>query len=120
MIPKTLGVSSPTDASVVRNFRMNFDLVLQRIRELNVLAGEGECFVQSTATGAQLAKKEPIQLSLHSNGIVMFDGPFRSYQEQSTQVSFAKLLRGKCGTLKRILWWLKSSFDPLHSSACKI
>ncbi len=65
---------------------MNFDLVLQRIRELNILAGEGECFVQSTATGAQLAKKDPIRLSLYSNGIVMFDGPFRSYREHSTQV----------------------------------
>lgn len=66
---------------------MNFDLVLQRVKELNVLAGEGEYYIQSTATGAQLAKKDPIQLSLYSNGIVMFDGPFRSYQERSTQVS---------------------------------
>lgn len=65
---------------------MNFDLVLQRIRELNILAGDSECFVRSTATGARLAKKHPIHLSLYSNGIVMFDGPFRSYQEQSTQV----------------------------------
>lgn len=66
---------------------MNFDLVLQRIKELNVLAGDGECFIKSTATGAQLAKKDTIRLSLYSNGIVMFDGPFRSYQEHSTQVS---------------------------------
>lgn len=65
---------------------MNFDLVLERIRELNILAGDGECFVQSTATGARLAKKHPIHLSLYSNGIVMFDGPFRSYQEHSTKV----------------------------------
>lgn len=70
---------------------MNFDLVVQRIRELNILTGDGECFVRSTATGAQLAKKDPIQLSLYSNGIVMFDGPFRSYQENSTQVSLRKL-----------------------------
>lgn len=66
---------------------MNFDLVLQRIKELNVLAGEGESFVRSTATGAQLARKDPVRLSLYSNGIVMFEGPFRSYQEHSTQVS---------------------------------
>lgn len=73
---------------MVRNFNMNFDLVLQRVKELNVLAGEGESFVQSTATGAQLTRKEPIRLRLYSNGIVMFDGPFRSYQEHSTQVSW--------------------------------
>ncbi|XP_044062978.1 UBX domain-containing protein 11 [Siniperca chuatsi] len=82
------------DASVVRNIHINFDLVLQRIKELNVLAGEGECFVQSTATGAQLAKKDPIQLSLYSNGIVMFDGPFRSYQEHSTQECMQDLMDG--------------------------
>lgn len=72
--------------SVVRNFSMDFDLVLQRIKELNILAGEGESFVQTTATGAQLTRKDPIQLRLYRNGIVMFDGPFRSYQDHSTQV----------------------------------
>lgn len=66
---------------------MNFDLVLQRIGELNVLAGEGESFVQSTATGAQLVTKQPVRLSLYRDGVVMFDGPFRSYQDPSTQVS---------------------------------
>lgn len=71
---------------------MNFDLVLQRIKELNILAGEGECFVRSTARGAELAKKDPIKLRLYSNGIVMFDGPFRSYQEHSTQVSLQNLM----------------------------
>ncbi|XP_040900438.1 UBX domain-containing protein 11 [Toxotes jaculatrix] len=80
--------------SRVKGFHMNFDLVLQRIRELNILAGEGESYVQSTATGAQLAKKDPIQLRLYCNGIVMFDGPFRSYQEQSTQQCMQDLMDG--------------------------
>ncbi|XP_068614740.1 UBX domain-containing protein 11 [Brachionichthys hirsutus] len=82
------------DASAVGNFHMNFDLVLQRIRDLNFLAGEGECFVQSTITGAQLAKKNPIGLSLYRNGIVMFDGPFRSYQEQSARQCMQDLMDG--------------------------
>ncbi|CAJ1061544.1 UBX domain-containing protein 11 [Xyrichtys novacula] len=80
--------------SEVKNFHMNFDLVLQRIRELNILAGEGESFIQSTSTGAQLAKKDSIQLRFYSNGIVMFDGPFRSYQEQSTQQFIQDLMDG--------------------------
>uniref|UniRef100_A0A3P9NVD0 UBX domain-containing protein 11 n=1 Tax=Poecilia reticulata TaxID=8081 RepID=A0A3P9NVD0_POERE len=75
-------------------FQMNFDLVLRRIRELNVLAGEGESFVQATGTGAKLAKKDPIQLRLYRNGIVMFDGPFRSYQEHSTQQCMQDLMDG--------------------------
>uniref|UniRef100_A0A3P9CW25 UBX domain-containing protein 11 n=1 Tax=Maylandia zebra TaxID=106582 RepID=A0A3P9CW25_9CICH len=77
-----------------RGVHINFDLVLQRIRELNVLLGEGESFVQMTATGAQLAKKDPIPLRLYRNGIVMFDGPFRSYQEHSTQQCMQDLMDG--------------------------
>ncbi|XP_071381533.1 UBX domain-containing protein 11 [Centroberyx affinis] len=87
------GVWQP-GSSVVRNFCMNFDLVLQNIRELNILAGEGESFVQATARGAQLARQEPIQLRLYSNGIVMFDGPFRFYQERSTQQCMQDLMDG--------------------------
>ncbi|XP_031708771.1 UBX domain-containing protein 11 [Anarrhichthys ocellatus] len=86
--------SEQPDASVARSFYMNFDLALQRIRELNILAGEGECFVQSTATGAHLARKDPIQLGLYRNGIVMFEGPFRSYQEHSTQRCMQELMDG--------------------------
>ncbi|XP_029306803.1 UBX domain-containing protein 11 isoform X2 [Cottoperca gobio] len=82
------------DAFMVRSFHMNFDLVVQRIKELNIMAGEGECFVQSTSTGGHLTKKDPIQLSLYSNGIVMFEGPFRSYQEHSTQRCMQDLMDG--------------------------
>ncbi|XP_030015221.1 UBX domain-containing protein 11 [Sphaeramia orbicularis] len=80
--------------SSVGSFHMNFDLVLQRIKELNVVAGEGECFVQTTATGGHLAQKKPIQLRLYRNGIVMFNGPFRSYQEHSTQQCMQDLMDG--------------------------
>lgn len=69
---------------------MNFDLVLQNIKELNSLTGERDCFIQPTATGAKLVKQQSVRLTLYSNGIVMFDGPFRSYQEPSTQVSVAR------------------------------
>ncbi|XP_060937991.1 UBX domain-containing protein 11 [Limanda limanda] len=76
------------------NFYMNFNLVLQRIKELNILAGEGESYVRSTATGAQLAQRDPVHLRLYSNGIVMFDGPFRSYREPSTQQCMQDLMDG--------------------------
>uniref|UniRef100_A0A3Q3GYC6 UBX domain-containing protein 11 n=1 Tax=Kryptolebias marmoratus TaxID=37003 RepID=A0A3Q3GYC6_KRYMA len=77
-----------------RSFCMNFDLVLRRIRELNVLTGEGEAFVQATACGAKLARKDPVQLWLYSNGILMFNGPFRSYQEHSTQQCMQDIMDG--------------------------
>ncbi|XP_063341900.1 UBX domain-containing protein 11 [Pelmatolapia mariae] len=88
------GDPAERETSGARGFHINFDLVLQRIRELNVLLGEGESFVQMTATGAQLAKKDPIPLRLYRNGIVMFDGPFRSYQEHSTQQCMQDLMDG--------------------------
>ncbi|TNN76298.1 UBX domain-containing protein 11 [Liparis tanakae] len=88
------GASEQPDSPLVRGFNMDFDLVLQRTSALNILAGEGESFVQSTATGAQFAQKDPIQLSLYRNGIVMFEGPFRSYQEHSTQRCMQDLMDG--------------------------
>ncbi|XP_041961708.1 UBX domain-containing protein 11 isoform X1 [Alosa sapidissima] len=75
-------------------FRMNFDLVLANIRELNVLAGEGESYVKAVPGGAQLAQRTPIPLQLYSNGIVMFSGPFRSYDEPSTQQCMQDLMDG--------------------------
>lgn len=68
---------------------MNFDLVLQNIRELNSLTGERDCFVQPTATGAKLVKQHSVRLALYSNGMALQDGPFRSYLEPSTQVGGA-------------------------------
>ncbi|XP_030605101.1 UBX domain-containing protein 11 [Archocentrus centrarchus] len=91
---KVTGDPAQQEMSGGRGFDMNFDLVLQRIRELNIFAGEGESFVQTTATGAQLATKDPIPLRLYRNGIVMFDGPFRSYQEHSTQQCMQDLMDG--------------------------
>ncbi|XP_062394485.1 UBX domain-containing protein 11 isoform X2 [Sardina pilchardus] len=75
-------------------FRMNFDLVLANIRELNVLAGEGESYVKVVPGGAQLAQRTAIPLQLYSNGIVMFSGPFRSYDEPSTQLCMQDLADG--------------------------
>uniref|UniRef100_A0A1A7YDQ4 UBX domain-containing protein 11 n=1 Tax=Iconisemion striatum TaxID=60296 RepID=A0A1A7YDQ4_9TELE len=80
--------------SPARSFSMNFDLVLQRIQDLNILTGEGQCFIQTTASGAKLAKKDPVPLKLYGNGIMMFDGPFRSFQEQSTQRCMQDLMDG--------------------------
>ncbi|KAJ3598332.1 hypothetical protein NHX12_001843 [Muraenolepis orangiensis] len=75
-------------------FQVNFDLVVWNIRQLNLVAGEGECVVQATAVGAQLAIRETVPLRLYSNGIVMFEGPFRSHQEPSTQWCLQNLMDG--------------------------
>ncbi|XP_048882330.1 UBX domain-containing protein 11-like isoform X3 [Brienomyrus brachyistius] len=75
--------------TVTRNFCVNFDLVLQSIRDLNILAGEGECRVEVTKGGARLTRKAPVPsvpITLYKNGILVFEGPFRAFQEPSTQI----------------------------------
>ncbi|XP_031431751.1 UBX domain-containing protein 11 [Clupea harengus] len=80
--------------SMVREFRMNFDLVLENVMDLNVLAGEGESYVKAVPGGAQLAQQSPIPLRLYRNGILMFNGPFRSYEEPCTQQCMQDLMDG--------------------------
>uniref|UniRef100_A0A8C7CNI3 UBX domain-containing protein 11 n=1 Tax=Oncorhynchus kisutch TaxID=8019 RepID=A0A8C7CNI3_ONCKI len=88
------GVRQPETSVARRNFQINFDLVLQNIQQLNILAGEGESYVRVTSRGAQLAQQHLIPLRLYSNGIFMFNGPFRSYQEASTQQCMQDLMDG--------------------------
>ncbi|KAJ0047427.1 hypothetical protein NL108_001324 [Boleophthalmus pectinirostris] len=88
------GLWTPSGAPADRRFHFNFDLVLEKIQELNILAGEGETYIQTTTTGAQLAQQEPVELWLYQNGIVMFDGPFRTYREQKTQQFMQDLMDG--------------------------
>lgn len=71
-----------------KSFKMNYDLVMQNIQELNIVAGEGESHVTAIPGGAKLTQKSSIPLWLYKNGIVMFSGPFRSYQEPTTQVEW--------------------------------
>ncbi len=43
-----------TGVSVPQQFKMDFDLVLENINELNTLAGEGIAKIQHTTDGARL------------------------------------------------------------------
>ncbi|XP_024122849.1 UBX domain-containing protein 11 isoform X1 [Oryzias melastigma] len=77
-----------------RRFHIDFNLVLQNIHELNAIAAEEELFVQTTARGGTLSRKDPVQLKLFRNGMVMSDEPFRSYQEHSTQQFMQDIVDG--------------------------
>ncbi|XP_072515846.1 UBX domain-containing protein 11 isoform X2 [Salminus brasiliensis] len=84
----------PPGASLVRGFSMNFDLVLRNVQDLNILAGEGQSCVTSVPGGARLTQPDPVPLQLYRNGIMMFNGPFRSYQDPSTQRCLQDLMDG--------------------------
>ncbi|KAK7478069.1 hypothetical protein BaRGS_00030675 [Batillaria attramentaria] len=76
--------STPVTKGRGEPFNIDFDLLLANIRDLNVIAGEGEARVQRTVDGARLKRPDPIPLTLYSNGIIMFEGPFRPYSDPTT------------------------------------
>uniref|UniRef100_UPI00398EA16D UBX domain-containing protein 11 isoform X2 n=1 Tax=Pristiophorus japonicus TaxID=55135 RepID=UPI00398EA16D len=83
----------PGDAAMT-SFQMEFNLVIENIKDLNILAGEGEARVEHTTGGARLKRPDPIALTLFKNGIVMFNGPFRSFNEPSTQQCMQDIMDG--------------------------
>lgn len=83
----------PGDATT-KYSQINFDLVQQNIKDLNILAGEGEAAVEHVTGGARLKRPDPIPLTLFQNGIVMFNGPFRSFSQPSTQRCMQDIMDG--------------------------
>uniref|UniRef100_A0A674J7I1 UBX domain-containing protein 11 n=1 Tax=Terrapene triunguis TaxID=2587831 RepID=A0A674J7I1_9SAUR len=80
--------------STVSKHPIDFDLILENLKDLNVLAGEGVSQIERTAGGARLRQPQSIALTFYQNGIVMFNGPFRSYEEPSTQQCLQDIMDG--------------------------
>ncbi|XP_054855141.1 UBX domain-containing protein 11 isoform X2 [Eublepharis macularius] len=87
------GLWKPGD-SVVPESSINFDTIFENLKDLNVLAGEGVSQIEHVAGGARLRQLDPVPLTFYQNGIVMFNGPFRSYEEPSTQQCLRDLMDG--------------------------
>ncbi|XP_038078816.1 UBX domain-containing protein 11-like [Patiria miniata] len=84
-------------ASVVQPegpFHVDFDRIIKNIKELNVVAGDGEKRIRHTVSGARFVAPDPVPLTLYANGIYMFNGPFRSYEEPTTQRCVQDLMDG--------------------------
>ncbi|XP_075051871.1 UBX domain-containing protein 11 isoform X2 [Mixophyes fleayi] len=77
-----------------QSFHLDFDLILENLRDLNVLGGEGESHIEYKERTARLRPPEPVPLTFYNNGIIMFQGPFRSYQEASTQQCLRDIMDG--------------------------
>uniref|UniRef100_A0A8C3KPB7 UBX domain-containing protein 11 n=1 Tax=Calidris pygmaea TaxID=425635 RepID=A0A8C3KPB7_9CHAR len=73
---------------------IDFDLILENVKDLNVLAGEGISQIEHTPGGARLRQPKPLPLTLYQNGIVMFNGPFRPYEDPSTQQCLQDIMDG--------------------------
>ncbi|XP_047664701.1 UBX domain-containing protein 11 isoform X2 [Tachysurus fulvidraco] len=86
--------SQQAGASLVRTFSVNFDLVLQNIRDLNVLAGEAGTRITFVPGGAKLTQQPAVDLKLYRDGMLMSHGPFRAYTEPQTQRFLQELMGG--------------------------
>ncbi|KAM9532348.1 UBX domain-containing protein 11 isoform 1-T1 [Guaruba guarouba] len=80
--------------AVVPQHHIDFDLLLEKVKDLNLLAGEGISYIKHMPGGARLRQPEPLPLTLYQNGIVMFNGPFRPYEDPSTQQCLQDIMDG--------------------------
>ncbi|XP_062818817.1 UBX domain-containing protein 11 isoform X2 [Anolis carolinensis] len=84
---------TPED-NILSGTPINLDLIFENLKDLNILAGEGESKVEHTTGGARLKQRRAIPLTFYQNGIVMFNGPFRPYEEPSTQRCLRDIMDG--------------------------
>ena len=87
---KTSGTTSAhsfwnPESAVPESFKVNFNLVVKNIEELNMLSGADRTVIAHTKGGATLKAPEAVPLTLYANGILMFSGPFRPYTDDTTQ-----------------------------------
>ncbi|CAG5131965.1 unnamed protein product [Candidula unifasciata] len=73
---------------------LDFNQLVENVKDLNVLAGEGVAQIKKTTDGARFEIPEPVQLTIYANGILMFDGPFRPYNDPATRRCVQDLLDG--------------------------
>ncbi|XP_078093320.1 UBX domain-containing protein 11 [Mustelus asterias] len=93
-LPDPSELISYPDNAAMKFFQIDFDLVLENIKDLNILAGEGEARIEHITGGARLKRPDPVPLTLFKNGIVMFNGPFRSFDDPSTQHYLQDIMDG--------------------------
>lgn len=72
------------EESVPAILPIDYNTLLENIRELNVLAGESEMHFEPQNRNNQrnistLKRVEPINITIYANGIFLFNGPFRSF-----------------------------------------
>lgn len=73
---------------------IDYDKLMENIKDLNVLAGDGISRIQHTTDGARLKLPDPVDLALYANGIMMYNGPFRPFTDPQTQHLIKDILDG--------------------------
>lgn len=77
------GASVPAEPAVPE---IQYTKIIKNVEDLNQLAGEGVGHVVRRADGSSHIKMpDPVALRLYRNGVMMFDGPFRTFETEATQ-----------------------------------
>ena len=64
----------------------NFDLIVKNVNELNSLTDYNESkIIGFTNNGAKFQTSDAVNLTLYANGIMLFNGPFRPFQDSLTK-----------------------------------
>ncbi|XP_077045681.1 UBX domain-containing protein 11 isoform X1 [Agelaius phoeniceus] len=75
--------------------QVDFDLILEHIKDLNSLVGEGSSQVEQTLRGARLRRAEPLPVTLYRDGITVGQhGAFRPYRHPATQQCLQDIMDG--------------------------
>ncbi|XP_070260528.1 UBX domain-containing protein 11 isoform X1 [Myotis yumanensis] len=73
---------------------VDFDRLLASLKDLSELVVGSDTQLTPMPGGARLHDLEPIPVKLYRNGIMIFDGPFRSFHDPSTQRCLRDILDG--------------------------
>ncbi|CAI9738350.1 domain-containing 11-like [Octopus vulgaris] len=85
---------SPEESIPEPSLKVDYDVIIENIKELNLLAGEGVANVESTKDGARLKYTEPATMTLYKNGIFLLNGPFRSLSDPATRRCLYDIMEG--------------------------
>ncbi|KAL3882584.1 hypothetical protein ACJMK2_028914 [Sinanodonta woodiana] len=83
-----------TSLSKSPSFKVDYNLLIENIQELNILAGDGVTKIHHTVDGARLKMPDPVNLTLFANGIMLYSGPFRPFSDPLTQQCIQDLTDG--------------------------
>jgi hypothetical protein len=77
------------------NNKIDFPVLILKLRQLSALAGEGKGGVIVSKNGAhQLEKRPSVPITLHKDGFLLYRGPFRAWCEEDSVTFLADVLDG--------------------------
>ena len=69
-------------------------MIVKNVQELNSLTDYAEAKIVEYTNGAKFETTESIRFTLYSNGIALFNGPFRPFSDASTRKFCIDLMDG--------------------------